>query len=91
MACLPAGGPGVIPCRYSLEPGTDGRLHLPATFSPEYGGNTRDCNYDLMLLTWGCRTLLESAELLGIDDELAPRWRRYWPSGWRIRPTPTAS
>ncbi|MFF4547725.1 glycoside hydrolase family 95-like protein [Streptomyces sp. NPDC001406] len=58
-----------------LEPGTDGKLHLPATFSPEYGGNSRDCNYDLMLLTWGCRTLLESAELLGIDDALAPRWR----------------
>jgi hypothetical protein len=58
-----------------LEPGTDGKLHLPATFSPEYGGNSRDCNYDLMLLTWGCRTLLESAELLGIEDELAPRWR----------------
>lgn len=28
-----------------------------------------------MLLTWGCRTLLDSAELLGIDDESAPRWR----------------
>lgn len=28
-----------------------------------------------MLLTWGCRTLLESAELLGIKDALAPRWR----------------
>ncbi|WP_405570544.1 Tat pathway signal sequence domain protein [Streptomyces phaeochromogenes] len=58
-----------------LEPGADGKLHLPATFSPEYGGNSRDCNYDLMLLTWGCRTLLDSAELLGVDDELAPRWR----------------
>lgn len=58
-----------------LEPGPDGKLHLPATFSPEYGDDSRDCTYDLMLLTWGCRTLLESAELLGIDDELAPRWR----------------
>ncbi|MFI9169321.1 glycosyl hydrolase family 95 catalytic domain-containing protein [Streptomyces lincolnensis] len=58
-----------------LEPGPDGRLHLPATFSPEYGSNSRDCNYDLMLVTWGCRTLLESAELLGVDDPLAPRWR----------------
>ncbi|MEU9048795.1 Tat pathway signal sequence domain protein [Streptomyces sp. NPDC048384] len=58
-----------------LEPGPDGKLHLPATFSPEYGGNSRDCNYDLMLLTWGCRTLLDAAELLGVDDELAPRWR----------------
>ncbi|MET7689209.1 Tat pathway signal sequence domain protein [Streptomyces sp. NPDC005483] len=58
-----------------LEPGPDGKLHLPATFSPEYGGDTRDCNYDLMLLTWGCRTLLESAELLGLKDPSAPRWR----------------
>ncbi|MFF4487793.1 Tat pathway signal sequence domain protein [Streptomyces sp. NPDC001544] len=58
-----------------LEPGPDGRLHLPATFSPEYGGDSRDCNYDLMLLTWGCRTLLESAQLLGVDDPLTPRWR----------------
>ncbi|MFH9070460.1 glycosyl hydrolase family 95 catalytic domain-containing protein [Streptomyces alboflavus] len=58
-----------------LQPGPDGKLHLPATFSPEYGGNSRDCTYDLMLLTWGCRTLLEAAELLGVDDELAPRWR----------------
>ncbi|MFE5814543.1 glycoside hydrolase family 95-like protein [Streptomyces sp. NPDC056479] len=58
-----------------LEPGPDGKLHLPATFSPEYGGDSRDCNYDLMLLTWGCRTLLDSAEVLGIDDALAPRWR----------------
>ncbi|MEU3338817.1 glycosyl hydrolase family 95 catalytic domain-containing protein [Streptomyces sp. NPDC002144] len=58
-----------------LEPGPDGRLHLPATFSPEYGGDSRDCNYDLMLLTWGCRTLVETAELLGVDDPLVPRWR----------------
>ncbi|MFI7012538.1 glycosyl hydrolase family 95 catalytic domain-containing protein [Streptomyces sp. NPDC050145] len=58
-----------------LEPGADGKLHLPATYSPEYGGTTRDCNYDLMLLSWGCRTLLEAVEILGVDDELAPRWR----------------
>lgn len=58
-----------------LQSGPDGKLHLPATFSPEYGVDARDTNYDLMLLTWGCRTLLETAELLGIKDELAPRWR----------------
>ncbi|WP_374064459.1 glycosyl hydrolase family 95 catalytic domain-containing protein [Streptomyces himalayensis] len=58
-----------------LVPGADGKLHLPATFSPEYGGNSRDCNYDLMLLRWGCRTLLDTTELLGVDDELAPRWQ----------------
>lgn len=58
-----------------LEPGSDGKLHLPATFSPEYGVNARDTNYDLMLLRWGCSTLLDSARTLGVDDPLAPRWR----------------
>ncbi|WP_399015698.1 glycosyl hydrolase family 95 catalytic domain-containing protein [Streptomyces sp. FIT100] len=58
-----------------LHRGSDGRLHLPATSSPEYGVNAPDCNYDLQLLRWGCATLAESAELLGIDDPLAPRWR----------------
>ncbi|EXU64777.1 hypothetical protein Z951_28930 [Streptomyces sp. PRh5] len=58
-----------------LTPGSDGKLHLPATFSPEYGVNAPDCNYDLMLLRWGCATLLESARILGIKDPSAPRWR----------------
>ncbi|MEV0114241.1 hypothetical protein AB0H77_13465 [Streptomyces sp. NPDC050844] len=69
-----------------LEPGADGKLHLPATYSPEYGGNSKDCNYDLMLLAWGCRTLLDTAELLGVDDELAPRWREV---GSRLAGYPT--
>lgn len=58
-----------------LTPGADGRLHLPATFSPEYGVNAPDCNYDLMLLRWGCRTLLESARDLGVRDPLTARWQ----------------
>ncbi|MEV6103966.1 Tat pathway signal sequence domain protein [Streptomyces sp. NPDC051940] len=57
-----------------LTEGADGRLHLPKTFSPEYG-SAPDCNYDLALIRWSCRTLLESAKALDIDDELAPRWR----------------
>ena len=57
-----------------LEEGDDGRLHLPSTYSPEYG-SAPDCNYDLALLRWGCGTLLESARILGIDDPLIPRWR----------------
>jgi alpha-L-fucosidase 2 len=57
-----------------LAEGDDGRLHLPTTFSPEYA-LARDCNYDLALLWWGCRTLLDSADRLEIEDELAPRWR----------------
>ncbi|WP_372665619.1 glycosyl hydrolase family 95 catalytic domain-containing protein [Amycolatopsis kentuckyensis] len=54
-----------------LAPGPDGRLHLPPTFSPEYGVNAPDCNYDLSLIRWGCQTLLQNAP----GDPLAPRWR----------------
>ena len=74
-----------------LAPGADGKLHLPATFSPEYGVNAPDCNYDLMLLRWGCRTLLDSAERLGVHDPLTARWRRCWPSSRPTRWTPTGS
>ncbi|MFL6078111.1 MAG: glycosyl hydrolase family 95 catalytic domain-containing protein [Mycobacteriales bacterium] len=56
-----------------LTEGADGRLHLPATFSPEYA-LAADCNYDLALLTWGCRTLLAATDRLGIADPLRPRW-----------------
>ncbi|MGP4007502.1 glycosyl hydrolase family 95 catalytic domain-containing protein [Streptomyces sp. 4N124] len=58
-----------------LYEGDDGRLHLPKTFSPEYG-SAPDCNYDLALLLWSCVTLLDTVELLGVEDELAPKWRQ---------------
>ncbi|HKN56906.1 MAG TPA: Tat pathway signal sequence domain protein [Amycolatopsis sp.] len=58
-----------------LAPGADGKLHLPATFSPEYGVNAPDCNYDLSLIRWGCKTLLQTARDLRIDDPLVPRWQ----------------
>ncbi|QRP43277.1 Tat pathway signal sequence domain protein [Amycolatopsis sp. FDAARGOS 1241] len=58
-----------------LGPGADGRLHLPPTFSPEYGVDAPDCTYDLALLRWGCRTLLDLARELRVSDPLAPRWR----------------
>ncbi|MFJ8143150.1 glycosyl hydrolase family 95 catalytic domain-containing protein [Streptomyces sp. NPDC096013] len=59
-----------------LTPGSDGKLHLPSTLSPEYPVvPPQDTNYDLALIRWGCQTLIESAELLGIDDELTPRWQ----------------
>ena len=57
-----------------LQEGADGRLHLPRTYSPEYDFTT-DANYDLALLTWGCRTLLASTKRLRISDELVPRWQ----------------
>ena len=58
-----------------LAPGADGKLHLPKTFSPEYGVDTPDTNFDLALLRWGCQTLLDSAQLLKVNDPLAPKWR----------------
>ncbi|MGI5506785.1 glycosyl hydrolase family 95 catalytic domain-containing protein [Lentzea sp. CA-135723] len=57
-----------------LRKGDDGRLHLLPTYSPEYGV-APDCNYDLALLRWSCRTLIESARLLRIADPLLPRWQ----------------
>lgn len=58
-----------------LRPGADGKLHLPATFSPEYGENAPDCTYDLALIRWGCSTLLDAVRELRVDDPLAPEWR----------------
>ncbi|WP_405976314.1 Tat pathway signal sequence domain protein [Streptomyces sp. NBC_00988] len=59
-----------------LTPGSDGRLHLPSTLSPEYPVvPPQDTNYDLALIRWGCQTLIESAELLAVDEELIPRWQ----------------
>ncbi len=57
-----------------LRKGNDGRLHLLPTYSPEYGV-APDCNYDLALLRWSCRTLIDSAKILKIDDPLAARWQ----------------
>ncbi|MEU5974690.1 Tat pathway signal sequence domain protein [Streptomyces sp. NPDC047315] len=57
-----------------LAAGSDGRLHLPKTFSPEYG-SAPDCNYDLALLRWSCTTLLETVRLLKKTDPLESRWR----------------
>lgn len=54
--------------------GADGRIHLPETYSPEYGSSP-DCNYDLALFKWGCRTLLWIDARLKLNDPLAPKWR----------------
>lgn len=59
-----------------MEKGTDGKYHLPYTYSPEYPrGITRDANYDLALLRWGAQTLLYINKQLGRNDPLAARWQ----------------
>lgn len=54
--------------------GEDGKLHLPATRSPEYGKMSEDSNYELSLLRWGCVTLLECVDILKITDEKEKIW-----------------
>lgn len=59
-----------------LQKEADGKYHLPYTSSPEYpGGTTRDCNYDLSLLRWGCQTLIQANSLLGENDPLKAKWQ----------------
>jgi len=60
--------------RHLLYRGSDGKLHLPPTFSPEFG-IAADCNFDLALLKWGCAKLLEICHILKIDDPLIPEWK----------------
>jgi hypothetical protein len=58
-----------------LKSGSDGKLHLPTTHSPEYG-DAPDCNYDLSLIRWGCQALIDAATRLRLDDALLPKWRQ---------------
>jgi hypothetical protein len=59
-----------------MEKEADGKYHLPFTYSPEYPkGITRDANYDLSLLRWGCRTLIYINDQLKLKDALAARWQ----------------
>jgi len=52
---------------------TDGRYHLPLTFSDEYGEDY-DVNMNLALAKWGFKTLLQIGKQLNIQDTLAPKW-----------------
>ena len=63
--------------RYAVHNTTDGKLHLPMTFSPEYA-TLADCTFDLALFRWCLTTALQvGSDLLpgsARADELA---------GWR--------
>ncbi len=58
------------------EKRADGRYHLPETGSPEYG-SAKDCNYDLALLRWGLKTLLELNETHKLNDEKVSAWKDF--------------
>ena len=57
-----------------LQPGDKGVLHLPRTYSPEYGAGT-DCTYDLALLRWGLRTLIRTSDRLKLSDPARSKWQ----------------
>ncbi|CAA6689510.1 MULTISPECIES: glycosyl hydrolase family 95 catalytic domain-containing protein [unclassified Lentimonas] len=59
---------------FNMYEGEDGRIHLPTTRSPEYGGGI-DCTYNLSLFRWGCQTLIQIDERYGINDPLLPKWK----------------
>ncbi|MBO3748462.1 carbohydrate-binding protein [Streptosporangiaceae bacterium NEAU-GS5] len=60
-----------------LATGGDGKLHLPSTLSPEYPVvPPQDTNYDLALIRWGCQTLLEASQRLGVVDPLESKWKQ---------------
>jgi alpha-L-fucosidase 2 len=69
-----------------LTTDSGGTMHLPQTFSPEYGVNAPDCNYDLALIRWGCRALIDAANRLGIADPLLPTWQNVLN---KLTPPPT--
>ena len=58
-----------------LTTGSDGKLHLPATYLPE-SDYEPDNDYDLPLLRWGCRTLLELNARLKLGDSKAGKWQQ---------------
>jgi hypothetical protein len=65
--------------RHLLFEDKDGKLHLPPTYSPEYTLVEKaypDCNYDLSLLRWGCKTLLSIKEEFNLNDSLAAEWKK---------------
>lgn len=53
-----------------LYRGEDRKLHLPYTWSPEWGVNTEDTSFDLALIRWCCRMLLQLQEQLGLEDSI---------------------
>ncbi len=58
-----------------LDEDEEGKLHLPSTYSPEYG-IAPDSNFDLALLRWGCAALIKASHRLGIEDPLLDTWRQ---------------
>ncbi|MDP4275073.1 MAG: hypothetical protein Q8907_12410 [Bacteroidota bacterium] len=57
-----------------LYKSSDGKYHLPLTFSDEYGDD-KDVSMNIALARWGFQTLISCAERLQIKDPDLPRWK----------------
>ena len=67
---------GVNYYRHFLKEESDGLLHLPVTYSPEYR-LAKDCSYDIDLLRWANNRLLELAKekkLTKNQEPLISKW-----------------
>jgi hypothetical protein len=53
---------------------SDGKYHLPLTFSDEYGEDY-DVSMNLALAKWGLKTLIQTSEQLKIKEPLLPKWK----------------
>ena len=63
-----------------LEKGNDGKLHVPLSYSPEYGEGSfdaycKDPNCDLALIRFLGNALIKSDEVLAIQDDMAAKAR----------------
>ena len=57
-----------------LNQESDGKYHIPYTFSDEYG-NAKETSLNIALARWGFKTLLSIAERLKIKDSNIPIWK----------------
>lgn len=56
-----------------LYEGSDKKLHLPYSWSPEWAVNTKDTSFELALLRWVCQKLEYTANRLEIKDDAVQR------------------
>jgi len=57
-----------------LYKSSDGKFHLPLSFSDEYGED-KDVSLNIALARWGFKTLIETANHLQIKDTMLPIWK----------------
>ena len=59
--------------RRTLVKGSDGRWHVPMSYSDEYG-QAEDTSMNLAIIRWGFRALLDTTARLGIDHPDRAAW-----------------